>query len=349
MRSNRNFTSLILLGLLLSGPTSQSLADRIDGTEHDQRTQPERKQSKVRDNATTSLFRLLGKNATWKQVGAVVMSFPTFHTQGLVKVGATFFVSAVEVIEPTVRNGAATDSLYDFSIDRSAGVGRGWLFKFDAAGQLLGKVELTDGTKYHPGGIDYDGRHIWVSVAEYRPNSRANIFRVDPETLVADFIFEAKDHIGGIVRNVHNNTLHGVSWGSRRLYTWELSRHRRGLQAVSSDWVPNPQFYIDYQDCHYQGVEYMLCGGVATYSSPLGDIAFGGLDLVDLRNQRMSHQVPVNLFADQGVGPTPTLSAAHNAFWAEPLQNGSMRVYFMTENDNQADLLIYEATPWINR
>jgi hypothetical protein len=48
------------------------------------------------------------------------------------------------------------------------------------------------------------------------PNSRTNVYRVDPETLAADFIFEAKDHIGGIVRNVHNNTLHGVSWGSRR-------------------------------------------------------------------------------------------------------------------------------------
>jgi len=57
----------------------------------------------------------------------------------------------------------------------------------------------------------------------------------------------------------------------------------------------------------------------------------------------------VNLFVDQGAGPTPALSAAHNAFWAEPLRNGSLRVYFMTENDNQADLLIYEATPWINR
>ena len=34
---------------------------------------------------------------------------------------------------------------------------------------------------YHPGGIDYDGRHIWVSVAEYRPNSRSIVYRIDPE------------------------------------------------------------------------------------------------------------------------------------------------------------------------
>lgn len=339
MRSNQRLASFFCVGFLLSLSPTQSLANELG------RSKP----SHARDNATTSLFRLLGKNATWTQVGTVAMSFPTYHTQGLVKIRDAFFVSAVEVIEPTVRNGTSTDALYDFSLDRSTGGGRAWLFKFDAAGQLLGRVELTDGTKYHPGGIDFDGRHIWVSVAEYRPNSRANIYRVNPQTLAADFIFEAKDHIGGIVRNVHDNTLRGVSWGSRRLYTWEVRRHARDLKVVSSDWVPNPQFYIDYQDCHYQGVEYMLCGGVATYSSPLGNIAFGGLDLLDLRSNRLSHQVPVNLFVDQGAGPTPTLSAAHNAFWAEPMQNGSLRVYFMTENDNQADLLIYEATPWINR
>ena len=43
-------------------------------------------------------------------------------------------------------------------------------------------------------------------------------------------------------------------------------------------------------------------------------------------------------------------SLAHNAFWAEPSASGdSLRFYFMTESDNQAELLVYEATPWINR
>ena len=47
------------------------------------------------------------------------MSFQTFHTQGLVKIGDLFYVSAVEVLEPTLRNATVTDALYDFSIDRS--------------------------------------------------------------------------------------------------------------------------------------------------------------------------------------------------------------------------------------
>lgn len=304
-----------------------------------------------RDDDTTRVFKLLGKNAIWQQVQAVPMSWSTFHTQGLVKIGDVFFVSAVEVVEARTSNGTSTDALYDFAIDRSAGAGRGWLFKFDGTGALLGQVELTDGDIYHPGGIDFDGQSLWVPVAEYRPNSRSNIYRVDPETLDSELIFSEADHIGGIVRNRHGGTLHGVSWGSRRLYTWNLSagHGKQPPQVSPGTWEPNPQFYIDYQDCHAHGVEYMLCGGVGGYTTPLGPVAFGGLDLVDLRRGRLEHQIPINAFVDEGSGPQATLSLAHNAFWAESTGHGSLRVYFMTESDNQADLLVYEATPWINR
>jgi hypothetical protein len=302
-----------------------------------------------RDNLTTRLFRLMGRNTIWTFVDDVTVNWPTFHTQGLVKIGENFYVSSVEVISSTIRNGTVTDALYDFSIDRSPGVGRGWLFRFNAAGQLLGQIELTDGTKYHPGGIDYDGRFIWVPVGEYRPNSKSNIYRVDPETLAAELVFTENDHIGGVVHNVHRGTLHGVSWGSRRMYIWRISGRPDTPRVVSSEWTPNAQFYIDYQDCHYQGVEFMLCGGVTGYPTPLGSIAFGGLDLVDLRRARPEHQVPVNLFIDEGSGPNPGLALTHNAFWVEPLGQKSLRAYFMTEGDNQSDLLVYEATPWVNR
>ena len=303
-----------------------------------------------RDNLTTRLFQLMGKNTIWTLVERVPVDWPTFHTQGMVKIGDTFYVSAVEVLTSTIRNGTVTDALYDFSIDRSTGTGRGWLFKFNGDGHLLGQVELTDGTKYHPGGIDYDGQYIWVPVAEYRPNSRSNIYRVDPATLTPELIFTENDHIGGVVHNVHRGTLHGVSWGSRRLYTWRVTgKPPDKTHVASSAWTPNAQFYIDYQDCHYQGVEFMLCGGVGGYATPLGGIAFGGLDLVDLRSARPEHQIPVNLFIDEGSGPNPGLALTHNAFWVEPLNNRSLRAYFMTETDNQADLLVYTATPWINR
>ena len=338
MTPNRFVITCVLVGSSIVGLSGQR-----------QHTTFETASGSARDNETTKLVRLLGRNAIWKHVATIPADWQTFHTQGLVKIGDTFFVSAVEVLTNRVFTGIVTDALYDFSIDRSPGTGRAWLFKFDGSGHLLGQIELTDGAKYHPGGIDYDGEYIWVPVAEYRPNSASNIYRVDPATLTAELMFTEKDHIGGIVHNQHRGTFHGVSWGSRRLYTWNATHSGDSPKVVSSDWTPNRAFYIDYQDCHYQGVELMLCGGVVGYSTPLGGIALGGLELVNLRTAQPDHQVPVNLFIDEGNGPNPGLALTHNAFWIEPLGNGKLRGYFMTESDNQSDLIVYDITPWVNR
>lgn len=344
------FTFILLAGLLGCAEQADPIRESSEPAEEQSAALKSSAGASYRENETTELFRLLGRNASWTLVDKVAVDFPTFHTQGMLKIGDTFYVSSVEIVEGTVRNGAQTDSLYDFTTDRSAGVGRGWLFKFDATGHLLGKVELSDGDIYHPGGIDFDGEQIWVPVAEYRPNSRSNVYRVDPDSLTPKLVFSAPDHIGGIVRNVHRGTMHGVSWGSRRFYSWLVLPGLRGRSIVlGGDWTPNPSFYVDYQDCHYQGVEYMLCGGIASFGTPRGSIAFGGLDLVDLRTNKPSHQVPVNQFIDEGTGPNPNLALSHNAFWAEPGENGKLRVYFMAESDNQADLLVYDAAPWLNR
>jgi hypothetical protein len=301
-----------------------------------------------REDATTTIFRKLNRLSTWKLVSTVPMKgWQTFHTEGLVKVGDLFYVSAVEVTMDRVRT-STTDALTDFSTDRTPGAGRGWLFKFDGAGNLLGKVEMTEGIVYHPGGIDYDGRWIWVPVSEYRPNSFTNIYRVDPSTLSAQIAFTSPDHIGGIVHDTRDGTFHGVSWGSRRLYTWRVKDPDGDKPAVrQSSWVPNIEHYIDYQDCHYRGVSYMLCGGLTGFSTPLGSLDIGGLELVDLRSDRPVHQIPVTTYLDEGKGPNPGLSATHNAFWPEALPNGSLRLYIMTETDNQADLVVYDVTPWV--
>ena len=80
-----------------------------------------------------------------------------------------------------------------------------------------------------------------------------------------------------------------------------------------------------------------------------GSLAFGGLDLVDLRGARPEHQVPVNPFIDEGIGPDPGLALITTRSGSSRWDNKSLRAYFMTETDNQADLLVYNATPWVNR
>ena len=113
--------------------------------------------------------------------------------------------------------------------DRDIGQGVGHLFKVDAKGNLVADVTLGEGSMYHPGGIDYDGRHIWVPVAEYRPNSRSIIYRVDPKTMAATEVLRFGDHIGGIVHNTLTRAC-TASAGLAALLQMDTRRRRQGHQ-----------------------------------------------------------------------------------------------------------------------
>ena len=253
----------------------------------------------------------LTRTSSWTLVRSVPIAFRTFHPQGMVKIGETLFVSSVEVI------------------DREAGKGVGHLFKIDQAGNLLADQRLGDGAIYHPGGIDYDGRDIWVAVAEYRPDSRSIVYRVDPETMKATEVFRVADHIGAIVRDTEGGALHGVSWGSRRFYRWTLDGRetRRTL---------NRSHYLDYQDCKSAGRARMVCTGVTEIRQAPGAAPFrlGGIELVNLADGRPLHQAPVLLWTADGLDMT------HNPVWIEPSEAG-LRAYFMPEDD-RSTLYVYD-------
>ena len=169
----------------------------------------------VTDGAAISeRVKKLSRGVQWRQVAAIPIKFNTHHPQGMIKIGDTFYVSSVEIKTPTKRFAQLQDGY-----DRDTGEGAGHVFKFDKDGNLLADLAIGEGSAYHPGGMDYDGKWIWVPTAEYRPNSRAIIYRIDPATMKANEVFRYGDHIGGLVRNTRNNSLHGVSWGSRRFYT----------------------------------------------------------------------------------------------------------------------------------
>jgi uncharacterized protein DUF6454 len=99
----------------------------------------------------------LTRAVRWQPVAEIPVAVKTHHPQGMVKIGDTFFVSSVEITVPTKRFPELKDGY-----DRDPGEGVGHLFKLDAKGNLLGDLKLGEGSIYHPGGIDYDGRHIWV-------------------------------------------------------------------------------------------------------------------------------------------------------------------------------------------
>lgn len=288
------------------------------------------------ENDVVSAFKTLTKESVWQEIAEIDLSFKSFHTQGMVKIGKNFYVSAVEVLDPTETFGKS-DHIFDFSITRTPGKGRGWLFKFGDDGKLITKTELTDGNIFHPGGIDFDGTHIWVPVAEYRPNSKSNIYKIDPNTMEATLSFVVDDHIGAIVRNTAKNTFHGASWGGRRIYQWELDENDA---KTSENWHPNPTHYIDYQDCHYQASNQMICGGVQNYISGEDKLILGGLELIDLSGDtpKPIHLVPVSKKV------TKDVSLTHNPYWIEADKDNpdTLRFYFMPDVDNVAKLLIYE-------
>jgi hypothetical protein len=252
----------------------------------------------------------LTRTSKWTSIGSVSIGFRTFHPQGMVKIGETYFVSSVEVI------------------DRDAGKGVGHLFKIDKAGNLAGDLKLGEGAIYHPGGIDYDGRDIWVPVAEYRPDSRSIVYRVDPASMKAAEAFRVADHIGAIVHDTDRRLLHGVSWGSRRFYRWTLDGVEQGRSL-------NPSHYLDYQDCKFLGSARMLCAGVTEFRPPGAPVfRLGGMDLIDLDTGRPVHQVPVQLWTAGGLDMT------HNPVWIEPAGDG-LRAYFMPEDD-RSTVYIYD-------
>jgi hypothetical protein len=258
----------------------------------------------------------LTRDSSWTLVASVPVKFRTYHPQGMVKIGETIFISSVD-----------------------AGEGVGHVFKIDMAGNLIADLRVGEGTIYHPGGIDYDGTHIWVPVAEYRPDSRSIVYRVEPDAMKATESCRFADHIGAIIHNTDDNTLHGVSWGSRRFYRWTLGNDGRVTNAAAPPdtlRTLNSSHYLDYQDCKYVGGRRMLCTGVTemrqTPDAPL--FRLGGIDLVDLADGRPLHQVPVLLWTAGGLDMT------HNPVWIEPSAMG-LRGYFMPEDDTST-LYIYD-------
>ncbi len=230
------------------------------------------------------------RSVTWKQVAKLELDFPTHHPQGLVVTQDRFYLSSVEIIEPTVRYPEPKDGY-----DRSPGKGVGHLFVIDrVTGRLIKDVKLGHGIVYHPGGIDLFGDQILVPVAQYRPNSSADIYTVDTRTFEVKHLFGVKDHIGGVVFDASANRFVGNSWGSRTFYEWSA----RGRQQRT--WA-NPQSMIDFQDCQYVAAGKAACGGVTNLPTPDGGTyELGGVALIDLERRAVINAFPFQQWSAGG-------------------------------------------------
>jgi hypothetical protein len=274
-------------------------------------------------------FRKLTRHSKWQLTGQIALQFNNHHAQGMVRIGDLYYLSTVELLEapvPIVQPGNASD--------RTPGKGNGYLIAFDLTGKQMHRLQLGEGDMYHPGGIDFDGRHLWVSIGEYRPHSRSIIYKVDPETMIAEEAFRVKDHIGGISRDGRDGTLIGYSWGSRKFYRWTPE----GTQLAASD---NSSHFVDYQDGQYIGDGKMVLSGITELPTPVvsglsKSYELGGLALVDLDAWQAEHEIPVPVFSPHGRVIT------RNPVWLESTESG-IRLYAVPDDD-QGALLIFETS-----
>jgi hypothetical protein len=277
------------------------------------------------DSATAQLLGKVTRSTQWTPSAPVPLHFKTFHPQGIVRVGDHYFMTSVEILQPTTPCNPACGGY-----DRTPGAGIGHLFEFDAGGNLLRDLKLHEGDVYHPGGLDYDGRYLWVPVAEYRPNSHAIVYRIGPATMAATKVMRVDDHIGGIVHDLASDRLNGVSWGSRTFYTW--NKHGKLQQKVN-----NPEQFIDFQDCHYLQKGKAVCGGVAGMSIAGKAFELGGLSLLDLRSMTAINTVPITQLSPAGH------SITRNPVWLQA--NGNSLQLLAVPDDDDSSLLTYSTPP----
>lgn len=162
-------------------------------------------------------------------LGALQLQGEVFHVQGLALDRQHIWVTSVD-----------------------HGADRAYIHEFDRiTGRPLRRLELTDGTRYHPGGISISNGSIWVPVAEMKADSSAVLVEIDAETMRIKRKIAVADHLGCVA--VSGRTLVAGNWDSRLLYVFDAATGRQ-LRVM-----PNPSA-THYQDMKFVG-DTLVAGG----------------------------------------------------------------------------------------
>jgi hypothetical protein len=202
----------------------------------------------------------------------------------------------------------------------SVGADTGHIFVLDRQGNLLRDINVTDGPRYHPGGLDVHGNDLYVAVAEYRPDSTATVMHINLTTFEVTPLFKVNDHLGGVIYDEVKRRIVGQSWGSRRFYEWTLSGHQ-------TDFWLNPTTYTDYQDCEYVVYRKMLCNGPG-----------GWFDMVVLSDRTVRHALQVPMKTDNG----KSITANPADIDAEVTAGGTRLTLYGAPDDNlDGEMYVY--------
>jgi hypothetical protein len=83
----------------------------------------------------------------------------------------------------------------------------------------------------HPGGMQSDGKRLWIPLAESRRNGRSiiRLFALEGMTagrpLKPEFEFSVSDHIGALAVDARRGFVLGANWDTETVYVWDFEGH----------------------------------------------------------------------------------------------------------------------------
>lgn len=107
---------------------------------------------------------------------------------------------------------------------RSPGRRRDHFFELDLHTRLLRETTAGEGEVYHPGEITFDGQSVCVPTSQYRPNSRAIVYRLDPDAIEAPESIRFPDHFGALARDRLPGLPHAATWRSGQFLVLDTCR-----------------------------------------------------------------------------------------------------------------------------
>ncbi|MBU6266119.1 MAG: hypothetical protein KGN34_01180 [Sphingomonadales bacterium] len=148
---------------------------------------------------------------------------------------------------------------------------RGYIHEFDrTTGKFLRRLELTDGLRFHPGGISIAGRSIWIPVSEPRARSSAVLVEIDADTFAIRRRIAVADHLGCVAAT--SQRLIAGNWNSEKLYVFDLASESA------------PQAHANPTLTRYQDMKFV--GGELVASGQLGGHK-GAIDWIDPASMKL--------------------------------------------------------------
>jgi hypothetical protein len=319
-----------------------------------------------------SLFSTLGRTTAWSLIQRIPLLTDTGEPEGMIVLPSPEDPTKISRIILGAGNWTTPTKSYGNGTiingtDRANGEGSAHIVIFNGTGHRIADARLTEEgeEEYHIGGLDYDGRYIWATLAEYRPNSTATVIRIDPSDMSFEKVVRVGDHLGGIVHDSARKRITCLNWGSRNATLFQVDELNKSVMkrrvGVEAEFIPpnkvvrNPSYFIDYQDCKFLGHHgiplfnqhsphgddhgkekraLMLCSGVATLQQP-NNVTIGGIAVVDTETMVPVMEVPIALQSELG-----TMMTQNPVDVA--VVEGRLRVYWLPDQRNST-LYVFEA------